>query len=253
MISHRRLIFVALAFIAGAAQGVTWSKPLADLVKQYAGADGSAPVAPPTRLHGYKAVWSIDSKKSIIVVGVEATTTGWVGFGLSEAAAMRGADIMMGHVNPTTGKAAVGDYHSSANGKPVRDGCQDWSVHHGEEKDGSTLIIASRKLTTNDSNDRPILLSGLTKTGLIFAYGAGDDHASYTYHSSNRAKVYVNLGSGGDAGQAAWSAAKKANADLSSIELKANEGSVPTGTPAQTFRGPEPGGQQLPTSRTACK
>ena len=33
---------------------------------------------------------------------------------------------------------------------PTKDGCQDWSVHHGEEKDGRTLLVFSRAFATGD-------------------------------------------------------------------------------------------------------
>ena len=153
-----------------------------------------------------------------IYVAVEAPSTGWVSFGISEAAGMRGADIMMGHV-ASDGKVFVGDYHATGNALPVKDGCQDWTVHLGEANAGSTLLVVSRPLVTEDSNDRPILLEGLTKTGLLFAYGGlgnkakhdtdghGHGHGrqltthDYVYHGANRVKVFVDLGTGADAGQ----------------------------------------------------
>ena len=36
---------------------------------------------------------------------------------------MRGADIMMGHVE-SDGKVVVGDYHATGNTVPIKDGCQ---------------------------------------------------------------------------------------------------------------------------------
>jgi hypothetical protein len=112
-------------------------------------------------------------------------------------------------------------------------------------------LVVSRALTTEDSNDRPILLSGLTKTGLLFAYGPiNGATGDYSYHGANKIKVYVDLSSGADAGQTAWSAAHAANAAMSYIDLKANEGVVPTGTPSKSFRAPVAGGQAIPTTRT---
>jgi hypothetical protein len=70
-----------------------------------------------------QATWSIDATAKKIYVAVEAPSTGWVAFGISEAAAMRGADIMMGHVE-SDGKVVVGDYHATGNTVPIKDGCQ---------------------------------------------------------------------------------------------------------------------------------
>ena len=256
----RKATPVALCFclLARAAHALpAWSDTPANLVKHYAGASGSPPASAShasANLPGYHVTWSITADRGgEIVVGVEAPTTGWVGFGLSEAAAMRGADIMMGHVEAATAQAVVGDYHSSANGKPVRDGCQDWSVLHGEENGRSTLLIVSRKLITSDPNDRPILVGALRKTGLLLAYGTGDSPDSYAYHGVNRTKIYVDLQSGADESQASWSAAKQAQPDLSFIELKANEAWDPAAlgpSPANTFQGPVPGGQPIPADTT---
>ena len=67
--------------------------------------------------------------------------------------------------------------------------------------------------------------------------------------------MFFNLESGGDAGQVAWSAAKARDASLASFDLKANEA-----TPGMEhmgldfgdgYRGPQQGGQHIPTSRTA--
>ena len=54
-------------------------------------------------------------------VALTAQTTGWVGLGFGEAAAMRGADIAVAHVDGQ-GKAHVADYHAIGNRAPIMDG-----------------------------------------------------------------------------------------------------------------------------------
>ena len=66
---------------------------------------------PITPFSGYNLYYAVDLTAQHITFAVEAATTGWIGFGIAEAAGMKGADIMMGHVD-STGKAVVGDYHS---------------------------------------------------------------------------------------------------------------------------------------------
>jgi hypothetical protein len=157
---------------------------------------------------------------------------------------MRGADIMVASVD-AAGKSTVTDYHATKNGAPVEDGCQDWSIHFGEEKDGWTRVVVSRKLTTKDSNDRPILLTGLKRTGLLAAF-SGTNSDAMNYHQGNTKKYFVDLSSGGSVTQASWSAAKS-TAGLLSIELKFNEGDIIAGDPAQSFQGPTDGGQLIPS------
>ncbi len=208
-----------------------------------------------TPLTGYNLSYAYTSKH--ITFAVVADTSGWIGLGIGEAAGMRGADIMMGHFDGSTGKAVVGDYHSSKNGKPTRDGCQDWSVHHGEEKDGKTLLVFSRSLSTQDSNDHPILLESIKRLTLLCAYGTGDDYSSYAMHSTKaRTKYPIDLSSGGSVNQKSWRAEKMNDANIMTIDLRA-AGQSETGAVTKQISGlsnsqpPAPGGHPLPTTRTA--
>ena len=238
--------------LCGPAVAVTWSSTPATLLQLQVPSLTTQSFEPKVGLD-WKMTWGLTTDK--LYLAIEAGTTGWVGFGLSEAAGMRGADIMQGHVT-SAGAAHVGDFHAVANEAPMADGCQDWTVHHGEEKDGSTLLVVSRKLLTEDSNDRPILASGgLKRQGILAAFGpnGSDDASAYAYHGANKFKFYLDLTSGAAVDQASWSARKAADAALSSFSLKANEGAVPaSGAARDDFRAPEAGtGQSIPTARTA--
>ena len=103
----------------------------------------------------------------------------------------------------------------------------------------------SRKLTTQDSNDRPILLTGLKRTGLLAAF-SGTNSDTMNYHQGNTKKYFVDLSSGGSVDQASWSAAKTA-AGLLSLELKTNEGDIIGSEGAKRFEAPANGGQLIPS------
>ena len=68
-----------------------------------------------------KAHWTINTDAKRFYVALEAKTLGYVALGLGEAAAMRGADIAVAHVD-ADGKAHVADYHAVGNQKPIKDG-----------------------------------------------------------------------------------------------------------------------------------
>eukprot|EP00930_Biecheleria_cincta_P083698 TRINITY_DN7321_c1_g1_i8.p1 TRINITY_DN7321_c1_g1~~TRINITY_DN7321_c1_g1_i8.p1 ORF type:complete len:586 (-),score=69.76 TRINITY_DN7321_c1_g1_i8:680-2389(-) len=227
-------------------KALAWSVTPSNLVKQYGGSTLNTSTLKPKTSLDWTATWGIDATNGKIYFAIEAGTTGWVGLGLTEAAGMRGSDIMVAHVNASG--TYVADYHAIGNQQPIMDGCQDWTIHHGEEAGGRTLVVVSRKLLTEDSNDRPILLTGLLRNGLLAAFGSSD---SLTYHGTNKVKFTVNLNTGAAANQVDWSAAKAADSSLSFIELKANEGSSPTpGTTGRSYKAPQSGGQLLDTSRT---
>ena len=176
------LVFVLLA---RGCLAVEWSSTVLSLLESQVGIAGSANAS--ATAFDWTATWGHDH--STFAIAVEAHTTGWVGFGISEAAGMRGADIMMGFVDEE-GAAHVNDYYSIDNATPLLDGCQDWTVHYGEEKEGWTLIIASRALTTEDSNDRPILLTGMKRFGVLVAHGPNDP--SYKGQPSYHGTTKVN-------------------------------------------------------------
>ena len=191
---------------------------------------------------GFTVTWVLDEAQQTVTFALEAQTTGWVAIGLAEAAGMKGADMMMGHVDSTTGEVKIGDYHAVANQQPILDGCQDWSVLWGEESAAtkSTLLVVRRNLTTADSNDRAILLNSIKRLKIITAMGAyADDGPSYGYHGAFKTKTDVDLRNGVAVTIASWTAAKEAT--LSWIDFRVDEAGgwtsaaapqsgVPTGT-----------------------
>ena len=129
-------------------------------------------------------------------------------------------------------------------------------MHFGEEADGNTLVVMSRKFTTEDSNDRPILLTGLKQTSLLFAFGAEDTLA---YHSNNRVKKKVDLSTGTSGEKEAFVARLESTAGMSYIDLRFNAATTPSQANGintdinidPSYRVPASGGREiLSNSRT---
>ena len=207
------------------------------LLKKYTSA--GATVLSLSTMADYIVSWVLDESASppTVTFALEAKTTGWVAIGIAEAAGMKGADIMMGNVDG--GSVRIGDYHAIANARPIADGCQDWSVLHGEESATSTLLIVRRSLVTGDSNDRSILLDSIKVTKIITAMGAdGDDGgamssaAVYNMHpSQKRAKTTVNLRLGTAGSLASFTAAMESASGVTHFDLRVNTASAATKTP----------------------
>ena len=98
-------------------------------------------------------------------------------------------------------------------------------MHYGEQASGSTLVVISRSFTTEDSNDRPILLTGLKTTSLLLAWGSGD---TLSYHGSNRVMVKVDLSTGKSAEKDNFVARLNATPGMSFIDLHFNDATNPS-------------------------
>ena len=208
---------------------------------------------------GIVVSWILDELRATVTFAIEAQTTGWIALGLAEAAGMKGADVVMGHVDGASGSVHIGDYHAIANAAPIRDGCQDWSVLHGEEDSAEkrTILITTRNLTTSDSNDRPILLDSIKRLKIITAMGAhGDDgggslpEPAYAYHGAHKMKTTVDLRFGGAVTLLSWTAATSADASMSFIDLRANEGTFTGGGGISQYPAPVANGYPIPSSTT---
>jgi len=208
---------------------------------------------------GIQVSWLLEESAGIVTFAIEAQTLGWVALGLAEAAGMKGSDIVMGHVDGFNGVVHIGDYHAIANAAPILDGCQDWSVLHGEEDVSGkrTLLIVRRNLTTTDSNDRPILLSSIKQLKIITAIGShsddgetsGDADATpmYSYHGAFKTKTGLDLRQGAALDYAGWTAAKDADASFAHIDLRVGESTANT---ARGSPGADTGGYLIPIQGT---
>jgi hypothetical protein len=129
-------------------------------------------------------------------------------------------------------------------------GCQDWTVHYGEEAGGNTLVVISRKFLTDDANDHPILLTGLKKTTLLLAFGTSDTLA---YHNTHRVKLIIDLSSGVSTNKAHFVARLNATPGMSYIDLRFNNATAPFANGVDDrFKAPDAGGREILTvDRTA--
>ena len=116
-----------------------------------------------------KIHWKIEGDS--LKLALEATATGWVGFGLGETTGMQGADVVYYEKASNTLTDA---YVTDTNAMPVADKCQDWTLV-GSETSGSKLIVElSRKLVPADTaQDRGITndLAPNLPTPVIAAWG----------------------------------------------------------------------------------
>ena len=110
---HSSMALVAVSALALLpSSSAAWSSSVDALLAKFEpGATDATTFVGLTPLTGYELSYAYTSKH--ITFAVVADTSGWIGLGIGEAAGMKGADIMMGHFDGSTGKAVVGDYHST--------------------------------------------------------------------------------------------------------------------------------------------
>lgn len=121
---------------------------------------------------------------------LQANATGWVGFGIAEAGAMMGADILYYEAssNQATDAFAL-DFVT-----PTPDYQQDWTLTSASNLNGRITIEAFRLLDTMDSQDTKITNDSwpaIDGTRIIAAWG---DSARIQYHgAANRVTGQVRF------------------------------------------------------------
>lgn len=139
--------------------------------------------------HFFRLHWSVDESNDLIYLGLEANTTGWVGFGISESTSgsMPGSDILMATVDGNTQQATLFDRFAVGYIDPVPDSCQDWHLVSASESSSKTFVEVTRKLSVSSSEDRPFVPGEMQ---VIIAVGASD---SLVYHGSTRHATVVKF------------------------------------------------------------
>ena len=125
-----------------------------------------------------KMYWTISG--DTLLLGLEATATGWVAFGLAETTGMRGSDI----VYYEAARAKLIDAYAPDYRKPVADTCQDWNLEAAEQQGTTISLQLSRKLLSSDTMDRNITDDAaipLLPTPVIAAWGNSEE---IEYHCS---------------------------------------------------------------------
>jgi hypothetical protein len=140
--------------------------------------DGNAPpsvrgdneTSPADNPPGYLFAWRIAAEVLTATVTVDRVDLGWIGFGIAEltSGGMVGADVVQMRFGSFGQPPEIQDGYTVAHTAPIRDAQQDWVLVSGSEGDGKTTFTVSRKLVTNDGDDRP-LLYGMPEVKMIFA------------------------------------------------------------------------------------
>lgn len=103
----------------------------------------------------YYLEWVVLWPERRIIFNVTVQTTGYVGFGLSLAGRMDGADIVVGGVRKD-GTSYFSDRHGVGNREPREDASQDWVLHTARQTSSHTFLSFSRLLDTCDDKDHVI-------------------------------------------------------------------------------------------------
>ena len=139
---------------------------------------------------GAAIFWNINGDDTIrFAVAVRAD--GWVGFGISEAGGMMGADMALYQVSHPD---VLTDAHVvDSKSLPLTDDCQSWNLDSVIAEDGWMIVEMSRLLDTNDSQDHVLINDAemyMPPTRIIAAWGDSD---TISYHGGNKARSSVRL------------------------------------------------------------
>eukprot|EP00004_Rigifila_ramosa_P026743 TRINITY_DN845_c0_g1_i3.p1 TRINITY_DN845_c0_g1~~TRINITY_DN845_c0_g1_i3.p1 ORF type:complete len:1027 (-),score=201.31 TRINITY_DN845_c0_g1_i3:76-3156(-) len=129
--------------------------------------------------------WSLNPSAGTISITLTCKCSGWVAIGLDPSAGPHdNTDMIMGN-----GNGEVQDFWSTSLTTPALDTQQDINDISTHETNGVTVVSFSRKLTTGDVNDRPIL-PGQHK--VVWAYHATSD-AFTDKHTAQSGSTILNI------------------------------------------------------------
>mmetsp|Transcript_14093 Transcript_14093/g.25125 ORF Transcript_14093/g.25125 Transcript_14093/m.25125 type:complete len:415 (+) Transcript_14093:159-1403(+) len=138
---------------------------------------------------GAAVFWSVDNDRVHFALAVKAL--GWVGFGISEAGGMLGADMALYKTsNPSN---LVDAYVIEGRSMPLTDDCQDWTLEGATSENGWLIVEMSRLLDTNDGQDRAIKHDAdlwVPPTRIIAAWGDTD---MVSYHGEKKARSSIRI------------------------------------------------------------
>jgi hypothetical protein len=138
------------------------------------------------------------TSSSTLYLAVASAASGWVGFGISDAGAMPGADIIVYE----TATNLLQDYYATAFVRPTPDVCaSDWTMTGSVVYDGQPFLAfeAYRLVDTGDPQDRALIDDSslvVPPTPIIVAWG--DEEDGMAYHGPNRARTTVRFFKEGD-------------------------------------------------------
>jgi hypothetical protein len=127
--------------------------------------------------------------KPWIQFAVAVQATGWVGFGISEAGGMLGADMA---IFEASDPSYVRDAYVVEERFPQTDDCEHWDLLNSTIEDGWLILEIARDLDTGDPQDHRIINDSSPYSAgarLIAAWGSG----AFGYHGTNVARNTVKL------------------------------------------------------------
>eukprot|EP00485_Elphidium_margaritaceum_P023517 CAMPEP_0202712258 /NCGR_PEP_ID=MMETSP1385-20130828/36148_1 /ASSEMBLY_ACC=CAM_ASM_000861 /TAXON_ID=933848 /ORGANISM="Elphidium margaritaceum" /LENGTH=656 /DNA_ID=CAMNT_0049372229 /DNA_START=22 /DNA_END=1992 /DNA_ORIENTATION=+ len=124
----------------------------------------------------YRLYWKLLEDERV-EIGIEAETTGWVGFGLSDDQTMGGADIILGWVDDSDAKTYLQRRHSVSiyNRNPVFDEDLSDDLVEASQENGVTRLRFTRQLFPCADDENHFVKQVMMGTSfVIFAYNQED-------------------------------------------------------------------------------
>lgn len=139
---------------------------------------------------GAAIFWNIND--DTIHLGVAVRADGWVGFGISEAGGMIGADMALYQV--TQPSELIDAHVVDSRSIPLKDECQNWNLKRvTNNSDGWIIVEMSRLLDTGDAQDHVLKNDKelhMPPTRIIAAWGDSD---TISYHGGKKSRDSVRL------------------------------------------------------------
>lgn len=140
---------------------------------------------------GAAIFWSIYDDRIKFALTVRAEE-GWVGFGISEAGGMRGADMAL--YQSSKPAEIVDAYVIADRSTPLVDDCQDWKLEGAPVNEGGWMIVEfSRLLDTKDGQDHAIKNDAEPNHAPARVIAAWGDGETISYHGQNKARTSLRL------------------------------------------------------------
>ena len=122
-----------------------------------------------------------------ITFRITASTTGWVGFGLSPNGGMFNSDIILAWTN-SAGGVEFKDAHVESSTTVLYDSVQNWEKLYYSRLNGVTTVIFKRKniICNPDQPSNEINIDVSPSSYVIYAWGNNFNNGLPAYHQNNR-------------------------------------------------------------------
>lgn len=137
-----------------------------------------------------------DPLQSKIRLAVAAVAKGWLGFGISEAGGMKGADVVLFRTNDPN---KIVDSYILDGREIFTDDCPNWKLVNSivenvvDDETGWIILEVERFLDTQDPQDREIVDDSFVMAAATRLIAAWGDEEEVGYHGPNRANRAIKL------------------------------------------------------------